>query len=332
MGHELLISNGRASMMYVGDVPWHGLGTALDSPATAEEAIKAANLDWEVEKRPVYYSNGKALEPVEGKNVVVPGKGWESDEQPVFGIVSDNYQPLQNREAFGFFDPIVGKDAAVYHTAGALGEGERIWVLAKLPGEIRVVGDDITEKYLLLSNSHDGQSSVQIKFTPVRVVCHNTLTMALEHGRSIRVAHRVAIKSRLMQADRLLGIVNAGFERTEKHFKAMTRVPMTGVLLNKFFCSVVPDPEGANVENAKRRAARQRAIMQDLFENGAGNDMPGVNGTLWAAYNGVTQYVDHRPTSASRENHLQSVWFGEGCRLKARAYKAAVDILYDAGN
>jgi len=166
MAHELLINDGEASMMYVGEVPWHGLSTKLDRPATAEEAICAAKLDWEVEKKPLCFRDGSRNPPVPDRYVVVPGRGWDGDTRPVFGIVSKSFQPLQNREAFSFFDPIVGKDAAVYHTAGALGEGERIWILAKLPDHIRVIGDDITDKYLLLSNSHDGHGAVQIKFTP----------------------------------------------------------------------------------------------------------------------------------------------------------------------
>ena len=154
MSHNLMIQNGEASMMYVGGVPWHGLGTALDKPATAEEAIQAARLDWTVKKLPLYASDGDnslLRLPVPDKYAVA-----RENSLDVLGVVGSSYTTVQNREAFAFFDPIVGKQAAVYHTAGALGKGERVWILAKLPDSIRVVGDDITDKFLLLTNSHDG--------------------------------------------------------------------------------------------------------------------------------------------------------------------------------
>ena len=210
MAHNLLIQNGQASMFYLSEVPWHGLGVKLDRPATAKEAIEAAQLDWPVIKLPLFAGS---------KHIVVPDKfavvrktrNLVQKTDPVLGIVGKDYTPLQNCDAFRFFDPMVGQNAAIYHTAGALGQGERVWILAKLPGHIRVAKDDITEKYLLLSNSHDGKSSVQIKFTPVRVVCQNTLTIALNDGAAYRVkADRkifkpmftVPVETRLLKSSR----------------------------------------------------------------------------------------------------------------------------------
>lgn len=162
MAHELSTENGKAAMMYVGQVPWHGLGQKLDKPATSAEAIKAAHLDWEVAKVPLYLKGSNGYRLADETFAIV--RSDVSHPAPL-GIVGTSYQPLQNRAAFVWFDEIVGQDAAIYHTAGALGSGERVWILAKLPGEIRVKGDDIAEKFLLLSNSHDGKSSVQVKFS-----------------------------------------------------------------------------------------------------------------------------------------------------------------------
>src|SRR5207249_4487904 len=143
--------------------------------------------------------------------------------------------------AFRFFDPIVGQDAAIYHTAGALGLGERVWILAKLPGHIRVVKDDISEKYLLLSNSHDGKSSVQIKFTPVRVVCQNTLAIALSDGAVCRVVHCSDVHSKLEQAYQMLGLINERFDEMEETFQAMSRVKMDKERLAEYLSTVYPD-------------------------------------------------------------------------------------------
>src|SRR5215204_1428767 len=124
MAHQLNIDNGRASMMYVDEAPWHGLGTKLNRPATSTEAITAANLDWQVEKKSLLAFDGKQTHPIADRFAVVR-KDWWGQPKPIFGSVGASYTPLQNKDAFAFFDDIVGMEAAIYHTAGALGDGER---------------------------------------------------------------------------------------------------------------------------------------------------------------------------------------------------------------
>lgn len=150
---------------------------------------------------------------------------------PVLGVVSKDYTPLQNAEAFGFFDPIVGENAAIYNTAGALGQGEHICLLAKLPGQLRVVGDDDADKYLMLANSHDGKGSVQIKFTSVRVVCQNSLTLAMGGGKSFRLIHTPDVKHRLKAAGRLFEQVRTRYDTMEEALQAMARVQVNASCL-----------------------------------------------------------------------------------------------------
>jgi phage/plasmid-like protein (TIGR03299 family) len=329
MAHELNLQNGKASMMYVGEAPWHGLGTKLNEPATASEAIKVANLDWSVCKRPIYVEG--ASKPIKDKFAIVRADKLDDDDCPVFGVVGKSYTPLQNSKAFEFFDPIVGeKNAPIYHTAGALGEGERIWILAKLPDTIQIIGDDIADKYLLLSNSHDGQSSVQIKFTPIRVVCQNTLTMALSQGRTLRVPHTRDIQSRLQQAEMMLGIINKGFDTIEETFKAMAKVEMDNSRLASYLNSVFREPLDKENERAVALVNERRALAEHFFAEGAGNTVEGIKGTLWAAYNGVTELIDHRIPMHPRGKDINSarlsnVWFGEGYLTKARAFNVAND-------
>ncbi|NQT18351.1 MAG: DUF932 domain-containing protein [Planctomycetes bacterium] len=325
MAHNIEMKNGEASMMYVDEKPWHGLGTKLESPATAAQAIEAAKLDWEVTKVPLYAASGRRRLALENRFAVVRKDLLGKKQCKALGIVGSQYTPLQNREAFSFFDPIVGKKAAVYHTAGVLGDGERIWILAKLPEDIRVINDDITHKFLLLSNSHDGTSAVQVKFTPIRVVCQNTLTMALNKGPTVWVAHTQNIHERLREAERLLGIVKEGFAEIEKTFKAMVQVKMGADKLNEYLSLVFPDPADQTNERAAKKVLKNRGWAEHFFNQGKGNSARGVRSTLWAAYNGVTEFVDHGETRRTGPRRLNSVWFGDGYLIKARAYEAAKD-------
>lgn len=321
MSHNLLIQNGQASMFYINEVPWHGLGTKLDKPATAQAAIQAANLDWKVVKLPLFAGSKRI--PVPDRFAVVKRTGdLIQKTDPVLGVVSDEYTPLQNNQAFRFFDPIVGQKAAIYHTAGALGAGERVWILAKLPGDIRVVGDDITEKYLLLSNSHDGKSSVSIKFTPVRVVCQNTLTLALNDGSAYRVAHHSDIHEKLKQAHEMLGLITEKFEDLEESFQAMSRVKMNSNRVAEYLATVYPE---SKEPDKMELVQRDRSWSEYFFDQGRGNRMSGVAGSLWAAFNGVTEWQDHRKSRQNENQRLVSSWFGGAYQVKARAFTVAQD-------
>lgn len=308
-------------MFYINEVPWHGLGTILNKPATAKEAIEAAQLDWPVIKLPLFA--GSKHVPVPDKFAVVRKTGnLVQKSDPVLGVVGKDYTPLQNRDAFKFFDPIVGQDAAIYHTAGALGEGERVWILAKLPGHLRVVGDDISEKYLLLSNSHDGKSSVQIKFTPVRVVCQNTLTIALSDGLAYRVIHHADIKTKLAEAHSMLGLINERFDEMEETFQAMSRIKMNSDRLTEYLSQVYPDSKDPD---KMELVTRDRGWSQYFFESGKGNRLPGVAGSLWAAFNGCTEWLDHRKSRQNPNQRLVSTWYGGAYQTKARAFGVAQD-------
>ena len=326
MAHNISIDpeTGEPAMMYYKDPPWHGLGTMLDHPATSAEAIRAAKLDWEVVKQPMFVRVGDDLRLVKDKFVMM--RADQIKQGPYFGIVSSGYTPLQNSEAFQFFDDIVGEGAAIYHTAGALGDGERIWILARLPENIRVVGDDICKKYLLLSNSHDGQSSVQIKFTPVRVVCQNTLTLALNQGPTLRVSHTRNMRQNMDRARELLGIITKRYKGIAESFQQMAAVRMDQSKLFVYYKMVFPDPKDTKDEAGLKRAIELRRSAEVLYTKGAGNDARGVANTLWAAYNGITEMVDHPAIGGGTSRLLNHIWFGDGYLVKARAYTAAVDL------
>jgi len=323
MGHELCTVNGRTAMFYVGEVPWHGLGCRLDAPATAREAIQAANLDYDVTLAKLTTTDGI---PVTSRKAVV-----RTDTDDILGVVGTSYVPVQNREAFAFLDAIVADGSLRYHTAGALRKGERIWLLAKLPGQIRVrFSEDVSEKYLLLHNSHDGSSALRVHFTSVRVVCSNTLSVAERQGRGdgVSIRHQGDLPSKIRQARDVLGIAARHFDDLEGHFDLMARHYPNYSQVSAYFKSLVPDPEEGN----KARAENVRNELFRLFENGKGQDIPEIKLTTWAALNAVTEYVDHlRPTRAKTEfdraaNRLESAWFGSGSLLKQKAFESALEM------
>jgi len=176
------------SGFFVVQPPWHGLGTVLeDPPETASQAIRAAGLDWEVQKEPmeaVVAVNGSYRAVAVPDNYAMVRRKVENGvtRLDTLGVVGQQYKPIQNIDAFRFFDRVIETGLVTYDTAGSLKGGRIVWALARLKNTMRIIGDDLVDKYLLLTNSHNGSSPVTIAFTPVRVVCQNTLAMALKSG------------------------------------------------------------------------------------------------------------------------------------------------------
>jgi phage/plasmid-like protein (TIGR03299 family) len=304
-------------MMYVGETPWHKLGTKLEKPATSEEAIQAAGLNFTVEKFRLQTATNNL--PVETHYATV-----RTDTMEVLGVVGSRYEPIQNKDAFRTFDALVGEGEAIYHTAGALGKGERIWLLAKLPDYIRVNGNDVVEKYLLLVNSHDGRSTVRVKLTPIRVVCENTLSLALTGAeQEVHVRHTLNAKEKLREAHEILGLTNKLYSELDAIFNRMSEIKVDQATLTEYVKTVFPEnPESKDQSWVKKVHGK----VFGLVESGQGAET--AKGTLWGAYNAVTEYVDHyRGVRRDESQRLQSMWFGSGERIKKNAFRIATAML-----
>ena len=321
MAHDLATTNGKTAMFYTGEAPWHRMGNRLNDPATAREAIVAAGLDYEVELTSLSTTDGKA---VPTRKAVV-----RRDTDEVIGVVGNSYVPVQNREAFGYLDAVVADGGLRYHTAGALGKGERIWLLAKLPDHIRIKGgDDVVEKFLLLSNSHDGSTALRVFFTPIRVVCQNTLSMAESKGRGqgVSILHKGDLTAKIQEAQRVLGLAESFYDDAAEKINFLANKYPTAEQLQRYFEALYPDPE----EASNTRAKNIRANLTRLFETGIGMDIPEIRHSSWAALNAATEWIDHhRPTRAPDpatrlSRRVESAWFGSGAKLKAKAWQLAL--------
>lgn len=319
--------------MFVGEPPWHKLGTRFEKPPeTAREAITAAQLDWQVVKKPVYAFDGGAFCIVPGYQATVRADRWGEPDCAPFGLVGDSYQVLQNREAFAFFDPVIESGGATYETAGALGDGGRIWVLARVKGDIHVKGKDRVERYLLLSNGHDGKTALRIRFTPVRVVCTNTLSTALTIGQGIlRTHHGHGMARRVERTQEAVKGILARYAHLATRYERMASVQLTHEKLATYVNTVFPAPRQKpnQSEQSYTEALQRNNVLRDtsarLFEHGRGNDQPAIRGTLWAAYNGVAEMVDHHLPYGGRSHRFEELCFGDGERTKRRAFDVALD-------
>jgi phage/plasmid-like protein (TIGR03299 family) len=311
-------------MAYFGEVPWHGLGTQLSSPATAAEAIKAGSLDWAVEKTPLYFSDKSEVPDAVGIH--------RSDTKQFFGTVSKQFTPVQNSEAFEFFDHVVGTKAAIYHTVGALDDGRRIWLLAKLSGDFSPVKNDPVEKFLLLANCHNGTMALRMLFTPVRVVCHNTLSLALSNvDEGISIRHKGDLSEKIKEAQRVLGIAVKHYEQIADFCKLLATKKIGKDDEGIIAARVLPDVAVEEKEGQPDRIVEGRKEIIRLMHEGRGNSV--VEGTAWASYNGVTEYADHDGIHAGisterRLGRLNQIWFGTRLAMKRRGLEAIKELLH----
>lgn len=320
-------------MFSAGQKPWHGQGTVVEGALTSKEAIKAAGLDWQVEKRANFYKKtvGKAEVMEQGLKFQVV----RTDTQDSLGVVGPVWQPHQNRQAFADMDEIVGRKEAMYETAGALGGGERIWLLAKVKGLITLKGVDEIEKYLLLANSHDGSTAIKLATTTVRPVCGNTLNLALKEAESMgevfSIRHTKNAGKKINQAMEFLGIAQKQFADFADLAGRLTEIKINTKAMDEFL-----DNMGFDVEATKGRAAGIVEEIKDAFVSSPGSKLVSAKGTAWGLLNAVTFYADHvkatRLTKDSSfknesEARLNSSWFGSGDVMKRKALKVITETL-----
>lgn len=291
--------------------------------ATAVDLLKSANLDFSVSTRTLQTSDG----------LVVPNKMAivRDDNDSVLGVVGRRYVPVQNRHAFEFLDSLVDGHELQYRKAGAFRGGAKVWMQVKLPGAIRVrQSDDLVDQYLLLCNTFDGSTALRVLFTPIRVACENSLNLALRQGTNLGVSirHQGDLKSKIRETQEVFGLAGTYFREAKDGFDRLAGYEMSSEKVRGYFDALYPDPKDG--ENSRARATRDR--LHQLFDEGLGQDITGIRHTAWAAYNAVTEWVDHhRPTRAAlpseRENaRMNSAWFGSGARLKAEAWKRALEM------
>src|SRR5262245_30684624 len=303
------------SMFSVRQAPWHKLGGVVQDAPSAADAIRLAGLDWPVERRRLSLPDGRLV----NRWAVVR----TTDGAVVGDAVGPHWTPLQNRDAFEWFDPFVVAGQARFATAGSLCGGRRVWVLAELSrAPVEVVHGDAVRKFLLLSNSHDGSLAVRVGFTPVRVVCANTLSAAHagKDSQLIRLRHCSGLRRNLANVRETIDRVNACFEATAEQYRRLAVRGISQADLRRYVARVL--------EAGDKPGARLANIMEGitgLVEAGAGNDGARVRGTYWAAFNGVTHWLSHE-RGLSPDGRLNSLWFGDGARLNDRALSVALEM------
>lgn len=313
MAHEITIrADGYAEMAFVGETPWHGLGQELEAGADMEAWRKAAGMDWTIEKAPVLFQSGEQTNAFDGQFVQ-----YRSDTKAPLGIVSDRYKPVQPAEVLEFFSDLVQESGFRLHTAGTLFGGRRMWALAETGKFGEVVKGDGVGAFLLLSTSTDKTLSTTARFTSVRVVCNNTLSMAVKDGsHSVSFTHARHFDHDLMK--RKLGAAVQSFDAFMLMAKHLQKQKMTAKAADEFIANISINKAVASDPDYNVRGSRMYAKVLQLFEGEAkGAEMLGQ--TKWGMLNAVTQYVDHHHPARTADARLNSAWFGSGDSIKEQA-------------
>lgn len=284
------------TMLYVREKPWHGLGTMVEEAPTSADALRLSGLDWTVERKPLQVCGGRK---VDGFYANV-----RNTDGAVLGVVSDRYKVVQNVEAFAFTDSLIGGDIPVrYETVGSLMGGRKIWLLAKLP-ETEIVGDK-TEPYMCFSNTHDGSGAIRVCMTPVRVVCNNTLNIALSGAkRAWAVRHTGDIQTKLHEARMCLDMANKYMDKLGEYADQMANKTLTDEAISKILDEMFPATEDMS-DREKRNAEKARTEYMICY---FAPDIAKFKGTAWGALNAMSDMVVHNAPRRQTANYRENNW------------------------
>ncbi len=337
MAHQLSFNEitGQYSFFSVKEIAWHGLGQIVQEHPTSAQAMQYAGLDYKVVKTPLFtrglgFSIDTNGEMVTGNEIAVPSAfaTLRTDNNVVLGVVGNDYQVVQNADAFSFFDSIVGGgEGILYETAGALGQGERIFITAKLPDYIRVGKDDVIEKYLFLTTAHDGSGSITAAFTPVRIVCANTLSAALGNmSHTVRIRHTANAKQRLEDAHKIMGIACKASIGLGEVFNHWAKVRITDTEVKKLIqMAMAPNKEilkSLMKGEGNDLSTKFKNTCEDVFAYAMTSDtqqMETTKGTVFGAYNAITGYFQNVCDYKDEEAKVKSILMGGTAQAKTQA-------------
>lgn len=319
MAHMIEMVDGVAQMAYAGEVPWHGLGKKVPADLTPEQMLEAAGLNWEVEKHPTFavldYSDPDSVIET-GQSVLI-----RSTDKKMLDVVSDDWNPVQNAEAFEFFNEFVMAGDMEMHTAGSLRDGQIVWGLAKIKDSFELFKGDQIDSYLLFSNFHKYGFSTDVRFTPIRVVCNNTLTLSLNSKveRMVKITHRKQFKAD--EVKDMLGIATEKLQQYKEMAQFLGSKKAKHESIVEYFERVFPMSKGAEEEPGKRSRNANMAI--DLLHTQPGSEF--AEGSWWQPFNAVTYMTDHI-MGRSVDTRMQSAWYGYNKGLKTKALELAVEM------
>jgi phage/plasmid-like protein (TIGR03299 family) len=307
--------NGKAQMAYAGDAPWHGLGTKVPGDLTPAQMLEAAGLDWSVTKVPAFAKIGGKNVPV-GQSALV-----RSMDDKILDVVSDDWNPVQNAEAFDFFNEFVAAGDMEMHTAGSLREGQIVWGLAKVKKSFELFKGDQIDSYLLFSNFHKYGFSTDVRFTPIRVVCNNTLTLSLNSKveRMAKISHRQAFNPDDIKG--MLGIASDKLEQYKDMAQFLGSKKAKDEDIVQYFQRIFP-VTGSN-ENKKKEVSKNAKLAMDILHTQPGAEY--AEGSWWQPFNAVTFLTDH-VIGRSADSRLTSAWYGYNKGVKTKALETALEM------
>lgn len=338
MAHQINFNekSGTHSFASHSEIAWHGLGQIVDKAMTASEAIQLANLDYEVGKTTIHAAIAGAPITVDSLENMAKIQDkfatYRADTKVPLGIVGSRYEIVQNKDAFAFFDSIIDNGEAIFETAGVLGNGERIFVTAKLPEDMLVAGEPCN-KYIILTNSHDGTSSIIAGFTTVRIVCNNTLQAALKDlTNKVLIQHRTGAKDRLGEAYKVMNIASKYMTEVNEVFNQMARTPITDEALQKYIIDVMQPEYKAlkskeEAEKISTRFKNQVTSIYDFAMSHPTQQTDASRGTVWGAYNSISGYYNYIQKYKDDEQKFISQMFGNANNRITKAFEKTLELI-----
>lgn len=319
MAHAIDMSNERANMAFVGEVPWHGLGQQLSEDSDIETWKVEAGMNWQIKDGPVLVNAGETFVTFDDKKVLYRG-----DTLAPLSVVSSKYKVVQPEEVLDFFRDLTEDLGMKLNTAGCLFGGKKFWALADTGMAGKVLGNDEIKGNLLLTSSCDGTSPTIAQFTSVRVVCNNTLSVALSEGAKSRAAVRHRTTFSPEDIKKSLGLLHDSWDKFMASVKTMSEAEISEKKAREFYIRILaatPD----EVKEPTRTLERNVDAVMSLMKTGMGSEM--ANGTVWGMVNGLTEFFDHHTKARTGDTALWNSWYGKGADVKEKAFDSALELL-----